>query len=143
MEHFTQQSPELVSSPRAAVLVSDSRKYWHQENVTNSIMTQKIWWDIWSSFFYDNDVNFLTFIFSHNLITSLPENLDSIIKNFSGKVTLNIAGNSVPCDCYITSVKEKLVPASIVNATGIFFSDFSLEVNWLWIKILYVLLTFM
>ena len=76
-------------------------------------------------------MNFLTFIFSHNLITSLPENLDSIIKNFSGKVTLNIAGNLVPCDCYITSVKEKLVPASIVNATGIFFSDFSLEVNLL------------
>lgn len=82
---------------------------------------------------YDSDIiyDFCDILLpSYNKIASLPEDLNSTLrKNLIGKVLINIAGNSLSCDCNLSFVKMKLESCSDVNRTGISFSDFTIKVQ--------------
>ena len=82
---------------------------------------------------YDSDIidDFCDILLpSYNLIASLPEDLNSTLrKNLIGKVLINIAGNSLSCDCNLSFVKMKLESCSDANRTGISFSDFTVKVQ--------------
>ena len=67
---------------------------------------------------------------SHNLIASLPKDLNSTMRrSLPEKVLMNIAGNSLPCDCNLSLVKLKLVSSSKANVPGISFLDFNVKVQ--------------
>ena len=82
---------------------------------------------------YDSDIidDFCDILLpSFNLIASLPEDLNSTLrKNLIGKVLINIAGNSLSCDCNLSFVKMKLESCSDANRTGISFTDFTVKVQ--------------
>ena len=78
-------------------------------------------------------MTFVTFSYSYNEITSLPEDLNQTIwRTLPRKVLMNIAGNDIPCDCSLSLVKAKLVSSS--NGTGILFPDFNVKVGLIQMK---------
>ena len=78
-------------------------------------------------------MTFVTFSYSYNEITSLPEDLNQTIwRTLPRKVLINIAGNVIPCDCNLSLVKAKLVSSS--NGTGILFPDFNVKVGLIQMK---------